>query len=135
MWHPFETNELYVTALAARIADILHNAVQRDGAACMAVSGGHSPIALFQALNRADIAWEHVRIRLVDERFVDPADPDSNEHLVRTNLLQNKAAAAHFTGLVSDPATLDRSLEQANKQPDRLTTATQTGRTAGGARR
>lgn len=123
MWHAFETNDLYVTALSARIIDILRTAIQRDGSACMAVSGGHSPIALFQALNRADLAWQHVHIRLVDERFVNPYNPDSNEHLVRTYLLQNNAASARFTGLISDPTSLDASLQQANKQDQPLTLA------------
>jgi 6-phosphogluconolactonase len=123
MWHPFETNDLYVAALSARITGILQAAIRRDGSACMAVSGGHSPIALFQALNRADIDWARVHIRLVDERFVSPENPDSNEHLVRTHLLQNRAAGAQFTGLVGDPANLEASLEQANAQDRPLTLA------------
>lgn len=121
MWHPFETNDLYIAALSTRIIGMLQAAIQRDGVACMAVSGGHSPIALFQALNRADIDWARVHIRLVDERFISPDDPDSNEHLVRTHLLQNKAANAQFTGLVSDAANLDASLKQANMQNQPLT--------------
>jgi 6-phosphogluconolactonase len=92
-----------------------------NGRACLAVSGGHSPIALFHALSsRADLDWARVHIRLVDERFVSPDNEDSNEHLVRTHLLRDKARDAQFTGLVGDPASLDRSLEQANRQTDSL---------------
>jgi len=123
MWHPFETEALYVAALAARVSGILQDAIDRDGQAAMAVSGGHSPIALFQALSHIAISWERVQIRLVDERFVAPESPDSNEHLVRTHLLQGKAAAAHFTGLVSDPSNLARCLEHANRQRDPLALA------------
>ena len=36
---------------------------------------------------------------LVDERWVDVADPASNERLVREELLKGPAAAARFTGL------------------------------------
>src|SRR3546814_19835956 len=105
MWHPFETNELYVTALAARIADILHNAVQRDGAACMAVSGGHPPIALFKALNRADIALAHVRIRCLAARFAAPADTDRQVHIDRHKPPQNQARRTPSTELYCETPT------------------------------
>ncbi len=86
-------------ALARRIADLLAEAVQRDGRAGLAVSGGSTPGALFDRLSQLDLPWDRVTVTLVDERWVDPADPDANEHLVRTRLLRNRAAAAAFVGL------------------------------------
>lgn len=121
MLHAFDTDQSYVEALSSRVVSLLQNAMTSNGRACLAVSGGHSPIALFHALSsRADLDWARVRIRLVDERFVSPDNEDSNEHLVRTHLLRDKARDAQFTGLVGDPASLDRSLEQANRQTDPL---------------
>ncbi|HEU0231089.1 MAG TPA: 6-phosphogluconolactonase [Burkholderiaceae bacterium] len=121
MLRTFDTNEGYVEALSARIAALLRAAITINGRACLAVSGGHSPIALFQALSqRSDVDWTRVLVRLVDERFVAPDNADSNEHLVRTYLLTNEARSARFTGLVCDPANLDRSLEQANRQTEHL---------------
>jgi 6-phosphogluconolactonase len=56
---------------------------------------------MFAALSQAEIPWEAVCITLVDERWVSPDDPDSNERLVREHLLQNRACAANFVGLKS----------------------------------
>ncbi len=121
MWHAFESNAAYLAALSAKIIGVLHTALDNRGEACLAVSGGHSPIALFEALSQEDIAWAGVHVRLVDERFVPPASADSNEHLVRAHLLQGRARAAEFTGLVSDSANIERSVQQANldvRRPD-----------------
>jgi 6-phosphogluconolactonase len=63
------------------------------------VSGGSSPIPLYQALAESQLPWQRVHIALVDERFVPVNDTASNEKLVRENLLRKRAAAARFTGM------------------------------------
>ncbi len=85
--------------MAELILHLLYEGIQRRGRASLVVSGGTTPVALFELLSGADLTWEKVVISLVDERWVDTGSPDSNEHLVRTHLLKNKAAAARFIGL------------------------------------
>jgi len=116
MWHGFDSRASCLDAMARSIAGTLIGAVAARGRAGLAVSGGRSPAALFDALSQADVPWGQVEVTLVDERFVPPDAPDSNERLVRSHLLKGKAAAARFTGLVSHPASLPRSLAQANLQ-------------------
>ena len=90
----------------------------------LAVSGGRSPIALFEALSRAKLDWTNVTITLVDERLVPPRHADSNAALVRRHLLQHAAAAARFLPLVgeqtdvSDPAAALAEAEAAFPTPD-----------------
>jgi 6-phosphogluconolactonase/glucosamine-6-phosphate isomerase/deaminase len=50
--------------------------------------------ALDTALAEADLPWDKDWITLVDERWVEPTHADSNERLVRENLLQGRARAA-----------------------------------------
>jgi 6-phosphogluconolactonase len=109
--------------LAAAIVATLGRAIGAQGRAGLAVSGGRSPIPLFEELSNAALDWSCVDIALVDERFVAPSDPDSNEGLVRRYLLQGRAAQARFTGLVSDPANMDACLERANRPAGELTLA------------
>jgi 6-phosphogluconolactonase len=52
-------------------------------------------------MSHFDIEWEKVTITLVDERFVSTDHEDSNENLVRKNLLINFAEKAFFIGLVT----------------------------------
>ena len=121
--HTYADEASCVRELAASIAAILGQAIGEQGRAGLAVSGGRSPIALFEALSDTELDWSRVDISLVDERFVAPSDPDSNEGLVRRYLLQARAAQARFTGLVSDPASMAASLERANQATGELTLA------------
>lgn len=85
--------------LALTVSDQLRRAITQRGHALLAVSGGKSPIALFQQLRTQPLAWDNVRVLLVDERCVPHDHPDSNTALVRAHLLQDDAAAARFTPL------------------------------------
>ena len=101
----FPDRERLAAALARRIADRLAEAVQRSQRAGLAVSGGSTPAALFDRLSQLALPWDKVVVTLVDERWVDPSAPDSNERLVRTRLLQHRAAAAAFVGLKTPAPT------------------------------
>jgi 6-phosphogluconolactonase len=86
-------------ALANEITGVLQEALAAGRGASLAVPGGHTPIALFERLSRAELDWESVWITLGDERWVDPRSSASNERLVREHLLRNAAASAQFVGL------------------------------------
>jgi 6-phosphogluconolactonase len=88
-------------ALAEHIAQLLRQDIHKRGSASLAVSGGSTPKGLFAKLASCELDWSRVWITLVDERWVEPDHDDSNEKLVRENLLQNRAAAANFIGLKS----------------------------------
>lgn len=94
-------------AMADKIAALLDSAISARGSASLVVSGGKSPTRLFQVLSGRDLDWSRVSIALADERWVDPANADSNEHLVRGELLHGKAASARFIGLKNAAATPD----------------------------
>jgi 6-phosphogluconolactonase len=73
----------------------------------LVVSGGKSPVRLFEILRTQAIDWSRVCIALADERWVEPSDPASNERLVRDVLLQERAATARFLGLRNGAPTPD----------------------------
>lgn len=87
--------------LAQDIAQRLKAAISARGVAVLSVSGGKSPIALFEALRVQAVDWAKVRVTLVDERCVPNTHPDSNALLVQTHLLQGLAAQAQFVPMVS----------------------------------
>lgn len=88
------------TELAQDIAQRLEAAIQARGFAVLSVSGGQSPIALFEALRSHPIDWSNVRVTLVDERCVPATHTQSNAWLVHTHLLQDRARAAHWVPMV-----------------------------------
>lgn len=97
--------------LAERIANQLQAAIDARGKASLVVSGGSTPIALFELLSHKAIEWGDVYITLADERWVDTESDDSNEQLVRLHLLQHRAAAAKFRGLKNMFATPEAGVD------------------------
>jgi 6-phosphogluconolactonase len=93
--------------LAADIAARLSAGTVERGLASLVVSGGNSPVKLFQALRTRPLDWSRVCVALADERWVEPTDAGSNEKLVRDNLLRDAAAAARFSGLKNAAASPD----------------------------
>src|SRR5690606_11612848 len=78
--------------LAQTIADTLRQAIATKGRALLAVSGGSTPVAMFERLSEQALDWHKVEVMLVDERWVPPYSEHSNDALVRSHLLQNHAA-------------------------------------------
>jgi 6-phosphogluconolactonase len=100
--------------IAQQLAQELRSAIAARGQATLAVSGGKSPIALFEQLRQQVLDWSQVTVLLVDERCVPHDHADSNTALVREHLLQGPASAASFASLfdtvctdLNDTALLD----------------------------
>jgi 6-phosphogluconolactonase len=100
----FDSSDELNRHFAQRIAGILQQAITARGAAYLVVSGGRTPQALFNSLSQVNLAWEKVTVLLADDRWLDSAQPDSNERMVQTTLLQNKAKAARFISLYATTA-------------------------------
>ena len=97
-------------SLAAFVAKRLAQAISTHGKAVLSVSGGKSPVPLYEALSISDLPWEKVTVTLVDERHVSSAHEASNARLVREHLLQNKAAAASFLPMIASVSESDLPL-------------------------
>jgi 6-phosphogluconolactonase len=93
-------------AIANHIADALRAAIAARGQASLAVSGGKSPIPVFEALREQDLDWSKVTVVLVDERIVPRDHEASNTALVARHLLQGQAAAARFLPFFRELAPL-----------------------------
>ena len=107
----FNTNEDQVQAICDFIKKYI--AETKKERIVIAVSGGKSPILLFQQLRTQLLSWHNIDITLVDERLVEQSSEDSNGNLVRTYLLQDLAQEARFIPLVISD-NMDKNLEHAN---------------------
>lgn len=96
-------------SLAADVAQAveagLREALAERGRATLVVSGGSTPVPMWQRLSTAGLDWSLVTITLADERWVPVDDPASNEGLVRRHLLCNEAAEARWVPLYNGMAT------------------------------
>jgi 6-phosphogluconolactonase len=92
-------------ALAAVAAAAIAEALARPGPVSFVAAGGSTPGATYDRLAAMDLDWSRVTVTLGDERWVDPAAPESNARLVRVRLLAGHAAAARFVALKGRGAT------------------------------
>lgn len=99
--HRFADTTALTVTLADEIARSLRAAIAMRRHASLVVSGGRTPLALFNRLAQTELDWRQVTIALADERWVDSDAPSSNERLVRAELLRDHAAAARLVGLKS----------------------------------
>jgi 6-phosphogluconolactonase len=77
--------------LALWLADCV-NACVADHRRCrLALSGGTTPEAAYRAFAARNLAWEHLDIALVDDRWVGHNDLGSNERLVRACFAETEA--------------------------------------------
>jgi 6-phosphogluconolactonase len=104
----FNNRQQLADALAEAVAVNLKAGIAARGKASVALSGGTTPVAFFQALSRRDdVPWDKVTVTLVDERWVDETSDRSNARLVKQHLLQGRAAAATFVPLYQGGDTPD----------------------------
>ena len=114
--HAFANGAELAGKLADKVVETLSAAIAARGSASIAVSGGSTPKAFFQALSSRALDWGNVTITLVDERFVPADNPRSNHLLVQENLLKDKAAAAKFLPLYQAVASVEEAAAVATEK-------------------
>jgi len=87
------------------ITDKLSSSIENKGLASLVVSGGSSPIKVFDELSNFDLPWSKVQVTLVDDRLVEPENKNSNQKLISDYLLKSKAKVAQFFPLTNDLIT------------------------------
>jgi 6-phosphogluconolactonase len=117
--HSTSVDEMIET-LSATVAAAVDDAIDRRGVAVLGVSGGRFPGRLFQALAALPLSWGKVVLVLVDERWVEPDDPDSNEHLVRSRLRVHNAGSAQLVGLKTPDISAETALPSIEAALDRV---------------
>lgn len=88
------------------ILDLLDQSIKSKGFASFIVSGGSSPVAIFQEMSQMNTDWSNIDVSLVDDRVVDPTHSDSNEKLVNDLLITNNASNANFISICNDAGSL-----------------------------
>ena len=74
---------------AAYVAGMARAAVSQRGRFTFAVSGGHTPWAMFRELAGEDMPWAQTELFQVDERVAPDGDPDRNLTHLRESLLDH----------------------------------------------
>lgn len=103
-----------IKVFSDKIIAKLNQLIARDGFVTLAVSGGKSPVPLFEYLSHNDtVAWDKVNITLLDERATNNQQ-DRNDTLVRQHLLQHHAKSATFVPLYDESKTVTENINRLN---------------------
>ena len=92
------------------VAERANAAVSDHGRFTFAVSGGHTPWAMFAALASKDMPWEKTSIYQVDERVAPAGDGDRNLTHLRESL--PPAAGADIHAMPVEAPDLERAAEE-----------------------
>ncbi|NQZ07435.1 MAG: 6-phosphogluconolactonase [Algicola sp.] len=98
----------------------LEKACVENGNASFMVSGGSTPAPLYQRLSRRVMSWQKIDVALVDERWVEPDDENSNQRFIKNTLLQHNASDVRFTGLKTSQPSAEQGLSDATKDYESL---------------
>jgi 6-phosphogluconolactonase len=109
-----------MSAAADRIESALHHGLAERGRACAALSGGASPEPAYRILAERPVDWRRVDFALVDERFVPPDDPVSNEGLLRRSLAPALRRGAALLPMFSPDTSLSAAAEVADAAYSRV---------------
>lgn len=110
--HFFNNKDELTSALTQLLSTRLQHALTAQPRASLLVSGGSSPAPAYRALSHLDINWQQVDVAMVDERWVDPSHPKSNETFIKQTLLQHHGAAANFITMKNAAPSAQQGLEQ-----------------------
>ena len=78
------------------ISNRLNSSIENEGSASLVLSGGSSPIRIYEELSNVDISWSRVFLTLVDDRFVNSDHKESNQKLLYNHFIKNKAKDIKF---------------------------------------
>lgn len=112
------TPEAVARSAAGYVAERARAAVTRHGRFTFAVSGGHTPWAMFGRLAEEDMPWERVVLYQVDERIAPAGDPDRNLRHLRESL--GEASAEVIEMPVSDPDPTGAAARYGARLPKRF---------------
>lgn len=98
-------------ALAARLWDLVESAVEKQGRASIVLSGGSTPVPLYNILRELPLPWEALQLCLSDERWVTVDNDASNEGMLQRELLPGDPPVA----MVSMARTVDTVAAEADR--------------------
>lgn len=112
--HTYDSPTQWAWGAAVALAAALQQTLDDKPRARLLLSGGGTPGPVYSALAKAPLEWNRVDVALVDERWLQPDDQDSNARMVRESLLRHRAAAARLEPLTQRGRSIEEAVAVAN---------------------
>ena len=112
--HAYDSVTQWAWGAAVSMAASLGRSLEERPRARLLLSGGSTPGPVYGARAKAPLEWCRVDVARVDERWLQPSDPDSNARLVRETLLRHRAADARFETITQQGRSIQQAVATAN---------------------
>lgn len=109
----FDSKEVAFDRLTQRIIALIEKAQETKGNARVLLSGGGTPMPVYEKLSESQLDFSKIAFGLVDDRFVPVQDPASNEGVIR-NIFRNQPDFTLET-MVENPQDYAESIAQCNQ--------------------
>ena len=104
----FSSREEAFASLAQRISELIKKAQETKGNATVLLSGGGTPMPVYEKLSDSSLDFSKVEFGLVDDRFVPVSDPASNEGVIR-NIFKHQPDFS-LESMVPNPDDYEQSI-------------------------
>lgn len=109
----FESDTLLYQHAVSYLSDILLDISGNEGVARLAVSGGSTPLPLYQGLaNNPVLPWEQIELYQVDERYVPLTDPENNQQMIRRSFGEETIQRMKETCFFRTEKNIEDTLEE-----------------------
>ena len=103
----------FVGVAVGTIADGIEASIVARGTCALALCGGTTPIPVYEALARRQLAWPDISVYFGDERAVPPDNPDSNFAMARRSLLDHvRIPPEQIHRMAAERPDLDRAASE-----------------------
>lgn len=109
----FASKEEAFTSLAQRISELIRKAQETKGSASVLLSGGGTPMPVYEKLSVSNVDFSKIAFGLVDDRFVPANDPASNEGVIR-DIFKNQPDFK-IESMVGNPMDYAQSIAQCHQ--------------------
>ena len=109
----FASREEAFTSLAQRILELIRKAQETKGSASVLLSGGGTPMPVYEKLSVSNADFSKIAFGLVDDRFVPANDPASNEGVIR-DIFKNQPDF-RIESMVGNPMDYAQSIAQCHQ--------------------
>ncbi len=108
----FDNRDKLEKKLAKKIAGYILEGILLNGKANILLSGGSTPLKLYELLGEYGLDWSKVNVGLVDERFVSPTSEHNNHKKIEEALNKNSADKITVLPMVVDEMNMSSNLSE-----------------------
>jgi 6-phosphogluconolactonase len=110
----YATRAEFVHGVVDAVTIALRDTLDRQTTMTLAVPGGRTVASIVPTLAAKKLPWDRIGVVLVDERWVPPNHPDSNEGQIRALFAQSPVSVR---GLFADGIKADEAVRQLVHEP------------------